>query len=698
MPRTIRTHVGRLLIAVLTVATVTWGVTAFVGAVSWDGPVLLNAPLVALFAVLFTWVSLWFWTATAGFIRYCAARPRPGPSAPAIPGEFPRTAVVVPVYNEDPWVVFAGIAAMHHDLRRLEAGEHFDFFVLSDTTDSRVWLEEELAWGTITDHLPDAPPVYYRRRPANAGKKSGNIADFCRRWASRYRYMIVLDADSLLSGETMLEMVKRMEADPRAGLLQVPPTLVNRASLFARLQEFAASVYGSIFTAGLGVWSGIDGNYWGHNAIIRVEAFISHCGLPRLPGLAPFGGEILSHDFVEAALLRRAGWNIHLADDLGGSYEESPATLIDFARRDQRWCQGNLQHLRVILADGLRPFSRVHLGIGVMSYLSSMLWLVFMLLSLPLMNRAAVAAESGRRVAAARTFVLLFAASMAMLLLPKLWGYLALFARPGRLGAHGGAIRAALSVLLEASASILIAPIMMVFHVTFVISSLVGRGIQWATQRRQETTTSFAEAFAAHGLHTIYGLAATLLLAAFAPGLLWWFSPLLAGLVLSIPLSMLLSSVRLGRWLSSRGLLAITEETATPRLLRRQRGLIMVMGALGRSRGRVDPFLQVIVDPGFNALHIAMLKSAGNALTLQDAQTQALQRVAFYGGPARMSNDDRLRILASEPALRWLHLAAWKHWSVATLSTIVTAPACPPALKRGLASVLRDDADRPAAA
>ncbi|MCX7900639.1 MAG: glucans biosynthesis glucosyltransferase MdoH, partial [Methylocystis sp.] len=223
------------------------------------------------------------------------------------------------------------------------------------------------------------PRVFYRNRPENTARKSGNIADFCRQWGGRYRYMIVLDADSLMSGTTLIEMVRRMEADPRLALLQVPPVPVNRVSFFARMLQFASSLYGRMFAAGLAFWQQDTANFWGHNAIIRVRPFADHCGLPKLPGREPFGGDILSHDFVEAALLARAGWKVRLAWDLAGSYEEIPPTLIDYAKRDRRWCQGNLQHARLILAHGFKPLSRIHFAMGVMSYAASPLWLLFLI-------------------------------------------------------------------------------------------------------------------------------------------------------------------------------------------------------------------------------------------------------------------------------------------------------------------------------
>ncbi|MGH7005945.1 MAG: glucans biosynthesis glucosyltransferase MdoH, partial [Alphaproteobacteria bacterium] len=208
------------------------------------------------------------------------------------------------------------------------------------------------------------------------------MADFLKRWGRHYDYMIVLDADSLMEGRTLVAMARHMDANPGAGLVQAPPVCINRNTLFARMLQFAGRIYGPVFAAGQAFWQMGEGNYWGHNAIIRVRPFTEHCGLPELPGRPPFGGHILSHDFVEAALLVRAGWSVWLAPDLGGSYEEVPPTLLDYAKRDHRWCQGNLQHSRIVGARNLNGVSRFHFIGGIMSYVASPLWLAFLGLGL----------------------------------------------------------------------------------------------------------------------------------------------------------------------------------------------------------------------------------------------------------------------------------------------------------------------------
>ena len=271
--------------------------------------------------------------------------------------------------------------AIHRSLDRTGRGADFDFFVLSDTADPDRWVDEELEWFDWCRSVGGFGRIFYRRRRVRVERKSGNIADFCRRWGSQYRYMIVLDADSVMSGEALVRLVQLMEGSPATGLIQTVPASVDRKTLFGRVQQFAGRVYGPMFAAGLHYWQLGDGQYWGHNAIIRVAPFMEHCALPRLPGKPPLGGEILSHDFVEAALLGRAGWDLWLAYDLPGSYEESPSSLLEEMKRDRRWCQGNLQHLRLVLTRGLEGPHRALFLNGVMSYVSALLWFCFLALS-----------------------------------------------------------------------------------------------------------------------------------------------------------------------------------------------------------------------------------------------------------------------------------------------------------------------------
>src|SRR5271168_4953977 len=289
------------------------------------------------------------------------------------------TAIVFPIYNENAVRVFEGLRSVYESLAQTGQLDGFDFFVLSDTTDLDKWVEEERCWQELAQDLDALGKIYYRRRLFNEERKSGNIRDFLNTWGRRYRYFICCDADSVMRGETLVDLVKLMETHPTVGLIQTVPALVNAQSLFGRIQQFANRLYAPVFIAGLNYWALDLGNYWGHNAIIRTEPFMQFCDLPQLPGRKPFGGQILSHDFVEAALMSRENWEVWFAYDLEGSYEETPQAMIENAQRERRWCQGNLQHGLVLFAKGLRGVSRLHLLLGICGYLAGPLWLAFLL-------------------------------------------------------------------------------------------------------------------------------------------------------------------------------------------------------------------------------------------------------------------------------------------------------------------------------
>ena len=307
--------------------------------------------LVVLFVITFSWLALSFTASVVGFIWLLIHSRKPGPSAGFAGAKGPPSSCRSTTRR--PSRVFGAMQAILEDVERTGLGSAFDYFFLSDTTDANVWIAEERAFVAMRERLPKAR-IYYRRRRKNSSRKAGNIADFVTHWGGHYPHMLVLDADSLMSGEAIVRLAAAMEADPDAGIIQSLPLIVNRNTMFARLQQFAARIAGPVIAAGLTAWMGRDGNYWGHNAIIRTRAFADHCGLPDLPGKPPFGGHILSHDFVEAALIRRAGYAVYMLPTLGGSYEESPPSLIDLAARDRRWCQGNLQHIAHHRRQGVR--------------------------------------------------------------------------------------------------------------------------------------------------------------------------------------------------------------------------------------------------------------------------------------------------------------------------------------------------------
>jgi membrane glycosyltransferase len=527
----------------------------------------------ALFTLTFGWVALTAMAAVSG-VFYGDDSWHGQPDAP-LRG---RTVLLMPIYHEDPVSACAALAAMAEDLAARELADHFEVFILSDSKRPEVWAAEEAAVDHLRTHLAGILPVWYRRRDLNTARKAGNIRDFIERWGDRYDYMVVLDADSLIAGETLAQLVREMDADSSAGIVQTLPGLFGGETLYARLQQFAGRVYGPVFARGLHAWQGHDGNYWGHNAILRVRAFAESAGLPCMPGPRPFGGEIRSHDFVEAALIRRAGWKVRMLPGLPGSWEECPPTLLDAAVRDRRWAQGNMQHLAVVSARGLRWPNRAHMLMGVMNYVTSPLWLalvvVGLLLSGLLDSGALQVAGQPWPLAAGLVFdsehmIRLFVLTMVLLLLPKLLGVVSALRRReghGRAGRIGLVASAALELVL----SILYAPVVMMLHSRHLWEILRGQDSGWSAQQRTGRVLPWSELLRRHGGQTALGaLFAALLLWLSSP--LWvWMLPMLAGLLLAIPLSALSGSRRVARVLVRLGLLETAEELTPPAIMLRR--------------------------------------------------------------------------------------------------------------------------------
>lgn len=579
--------------------------------VAIGGVTLLEWALVALFVANFSWIALAFTSACLGFLRLLFAPPKP----PAIPADLSaRTAIIMPIYNEAPERVFGAFQAMFEEVEASGHGAIFDWYLLSDTTNPEIFIAEEHAFLAIRRGLGAQARIFYRHRPKNLARKSGNIADFVTRWGGHYPQFVVLDADSLMSGESIVGLAAAMEADPGAGIIQTLPLIINRNTLFARVQQFAARIYGPVIAAGLAAWMGRDGNYWGHNAIIRTAAFATHCGLPTLRGRPPFGGHILSHDFVEAALIRRAGYSVYMLLGIGGSYEESPPSLIELSARDRRWCQGNLQHTRVLPARGLHWASRQHMIAGIMAYLASPLWMLQLIVGIVLVLQASYIRPeyfpSGfslfpawPRFDAQRSLNL-FAVTMAILLAPKVFGLLlALFRGKTRRG-YGGTIRLLISTLFETLMSALLAPIMMLIQTGHVAHFLFGFDTGWNPQRRDDGSVSFRAIVRRHRSHVAMGVLTLIAGLLISPSLVAWMSPTILGLVLAIFLSWATGQLSFGIFLRRSGLLGTPEERSKPRVVRRANRLGKV---LARQVAGSDGLRSLYEDPDFRAVHLAML-------------------------------------------------------------------------------------------
>jgi membrane glycosyltransferase len=529
-----------------------------------------------LFFALFTWIAGALWTAIAGFGVQLAGRDPEAIDVRELAGRplQTRVAVVMPIYNEDPVRVGAGLTATWTSLAREPEEQAFDLFLLSDTSDERIAVDEEALWQGLSARF-GPKRVFYRRRRDRSERKAGNIADFVRRWGANYECMIVLDADSVMSGHALVTMARAMEAHPQIGILQSLPLPAGRETLFGRLIQFGSRLQSPMLSAGLAYWQVGDSNYWGHNAIVRLRPFAQYCTLPRLSGRPPLGGDILSHDFVEAAFMRRAGYEVRQVPELSGSWEEVPPNVLDYAARDRRWTQGNLQHSRVLFFRGLHPLSRVHLLTGIVAYVSSPMWLALLLLSSLLS-----AIEASKKPEyfwpgfqslfphwpqiRSGEIGLLLALTLVVLLLPKILGAsLAMRDRVLR-REFGGSARLCVSLLVEQLFSMLLAPTMMLFHSTFVAQTLLGRSVSWNAQERTERGVTLREAFRRQKWHLLLGVLWGAAMLRLAPQFFWWLTPVLAGLLFGIPLTVWTSQVSAGRLFRRQGLLLTPEETAPP--------------------------------------------------------------------------------------------------------------------------------------
>jgi membrane glycosyltransferase len=592
------------------------------------GITVLESMILALFVLLFAWIAFSFMSALAGFFVLLTRKKDElgiDSSAP-LPAIHNRTAMLLPSYNEDPHRVMARLRATYESVEETGHGARFDWFVLSDTTDPATWIAEEKCFLKLRQAVGSAAALFYRHRPENTARKSGNVEEWVRRFGVNYECMLILDADSLMIGDSAVRLVAAMESHPKAALIQTLPVIVNAKSLFARWQQFAGRLYGPMLAAGIAWWHGSEGNYWGHNAIIRVSAFARYAGLPELRGRKPFGGHIMSHDFIEAALMRRGGWAIHMAPTLRGSYEESPPTLVDFAARDRRWCQGNLQHLALLQTRGFHWVSRLHLLTGIGSYLTAPLWLTFLVFGI----LVSLQAQFVRPEYFPKGYSLfpqwpaqdpvlaawVFAGTMGMLIAPKLLAFAVLLTNADTRRKFGGGLLVLAGIIAETILSGLTAPVMMIFQSSAVGEILFGRDAGWQVQRREDDAISYRETVRTYSMPTLIGIAMAVAVYAVSLPLLLWMTPVILGLLLSIPIAMLSSSADQNR--RSR-LFETPEQTAPPIVLaranelanaprsplacplhelRRDAGLLEahlgnLSGQRPRRRGEVDPYLAI---------------------------------------------------------------------------------------------------------
>jgi len=615
----LRIILARAYVGGATLALASYGITEMYWVLSTTSITLLQWVFLVLFGINFSWISFALAQATLGFARSLI------PGTPKIPeqsGEIPfKTAILLPVYNESPQRIAAAIVAMRSELTRCQPGK-YAFFILSDTNQADAWIAEEAVFRSIVAPADAGCPVFYRHRSNNRERKAGNIADWVTRWGGDYEAMIILDADSIISPENLVTLSRRIAAAPGVGLIQTLPRVVRARSLYGRAQQFANQCYGPIYARGLAAWHGLSSNFWGHNAIIRTRAFAESCSLPLLAGNPPFGGAVLSHDFIEAALLRRAGWGVRFDVDLRQSWEEAPPSLVDVLVRDRRWCQGNLQHSRFLFAKGLTLTSRLHLISGIMAYISAALWLLLVIVGLVIAVQAQfVRPEYFAEPSLFPTWPVfdseralkLFVVSMAVVLAPKVFGWFAALVNIPLCLRFGGPILLTASTLFESLLSALYAPILMFAQTHVIWAVLRGHDSGWEPQRRDDGALGWAAAARTHRGPMLMGVTLALIAWTVNAPLFYWLLPITLGLVLAVPLSWASGGFRRGKIFASLGLLRAPEEKrAAPVLARLQAELEKLPGQSDETA-----LSRLVQDPSLLAWHRAQLAPATHRPTVR---------------------------------------------------------------------------------
>jgi membrane glycosyltransferase len=547
-----------------TYATLAAFSAAILGTEGWSTTdlVLFLCSLLAIpWAVLGFWnaaIGLWLLHGRADGMREVA------PFAAAGAGEEPvrvRTAILMTLRNEDPARAVVRMRAIKASLDAKGLGSAFSYFVLSDTSDPQIACAEEEALAAWRLAARDPQAIVYRRRERNTGFKAGNLRDFCDTFGRDYELMLPLDADSLMSGEAIVRLVRIMQAHPKLGILQSLIVGAPSASPFARIFQFGMRHGMRAYTMGSAWWVGDCGPFWGHNALVRIAPFAEHCRLPLLPGGPPLGGHVLSHDQVEAALMHRAGYEVRVLPDERGSWEENPPTLFEFSNRDLRWCQGNMQYVRLLNLPGLPFLSRFQLA-----------WAILMFLGVPattlMIALLPVKAAEAEAAFPATAAIALYCVVLLMHLAPKLAGLADILLTNGGAARYGGLPRFLAGAAIEIAFSFLLGAATTFRVSVFMIGLAFGRSVAWDGQSRDAYGVSWRTALKRLWAPLLFGLVVCGSLAAAAPAVLWWSLPLTLGYLLAVPFAVASASPRLGRALKRARLCAIPEEFAMPEEIR----------------------------------------------------------------------------------------------------------------------------------
>jgi membrane glycosyltransferase len=533
-------------------------------ALSVGGIGAVDIALLVMFAVTLPWTVIGFWNATIGLaiMRFCRDPiATVTPAVTRLRGDEPivaSTAILVCIRNEPPARVVRNLTPMIEGLVASGHGDRFHLYVLSDTSEREIAEGEEAAFLALRDQWRGRLAITYRRRVVNEGYKAGNLRDFCLRWGAGHELALTLDADSFIPAEAALRLVRVMQASPEIGILQGLVVGAPSSSAFARIFQFGMRLGMRSYTIGSAWWQGDCGPHWGHNSVLRLAPFIAHCHIPPLPEGGVLGGHILSHDQLEAVLMRRAGYEVRALPEESLGWEENPPTLLEFIRRDLRWCQGNMQYLNFVALPGLKPVSRYQLVFALLMFLGSPAWIGLLVL-----GTAAVAlAETPAAFIRPDVGLVLLVVILIMWFAPKIATVIDVLSRPDLRGAFGGTGRFLASVVAETVFFLLLSPIMWFGHTVFLGGLMLGRAIGWIGQSRDDHAVPWSLAWRRLWPQTVVGVGCVVVLAATAPSAIPYALLIAAGLALAVPFAVLTADPAVGKIAVLVGLGRLPEETA----------------------------------------------------------------------------------------------------------------------------------------
>jgi len=557
----------RGIIAVLALSSITL-LSLWMGYLLFaDGFSISGLFMLAAFMVTLPYLTLTFWSSAIGFLILRFSRDPVALVLPAAARAKPdavsasRTAVIMPTRNEDPAEVIRRLGAMASWLESDTPDEHYEFFILSDTNDLAIARQEEEAFTAWQQCSTRPERLHYRRRTTNEGFKAGNVREFLERHGENFDYMLVLDSDSVMSAEAIRRLVSIMDVDSKLGILQPLIVGLPSASPFARIFQYGMRHGMRVFSTGSAWWQGDEGPYWGHNALIRIAPFRDHCHLPDIPKDRFLGGQILSHDQVEAVLMRRAGFEVRVLPLEDGSFEDNPPTLPDFLARDLRWCQGNMQYVNLLNLEGARLIGRQQLLFAILMYVGAPAWMLFLGIGLGHAITGTALFSSSVDLSLG---IGLFITMMTITFAPKLLGIVDVLVSSTKRRLFGGPGTIAKSASVDLLFGFLSGPVLALTHTIFIVGLLFGRTVQWTAQQRRGRIVSMGEALQNLWPHTLVGAGMTLALALTAPTVLPWALPILLGLMLAVPFACLTTHPGIGRWLSNNRFCATPEEIKPP--------------------------------------------------------------------------------------------------------------------------------------